>query len=305
VTSQGITLTVVRGPITFQAGADWRDPERVANTVVDPVTAKVTQTDREPTMLRSLNRDFAIGIKEVSVAEFLLFDSKYHEKLNQFSSSTLQHPANRIHWYLAAQYCNWLSQQAGLDESQWCFIPGADGQYAEGMTLAENYLHRTGYRMPTEAEWEYACRARTNTPRFFGHCRELLPQYAWFRDNSLERALIVPGTLKPNSMGLFDVFGNVIEWCIDPYEGRPMLQPGVVPDLERGLSTDAEAWRVLRGGHLYAEANELRATDLWTFRPLVTDGHFGLRIARTLKVYPPVPAEPETVSQQVSQQLIH
>ena len=139
--------------------------------------------------------------------------------------------------------------------------------------------------MPTEAEWEYACRATTATPRFFGHCDELFPQYVWYTENSKDKALIVPGTLKPNDLGLFDVFGNVIEWCIDPYAGRPLQQPGVVPDLERGLTADAEAWRVLRGGHLYADEPNVRATDLWTFRPLTSDGHFGLRLARTLKSY--------------------
>ena len=290
VTSEGSTMAFFKGPISYQAGANWLDPERVANTVIDPVTAKETNTDREPFLMRVIPRDFAIATKEVSLREFLRFDSRFHEQINLFSSPSLEHPVNNVNWYVAAEYCNWLSKQAGLDPSEWCFVPNQQGRYAEGMSLAENYLHRTGYRMPTEAEWEFACRAGTSTPRFFGHCRELLPQFAWFRDNSRERGLIVPGTMKPNRAGLFDMFGNVIEWCIDPYAGRPGNQSGVVPDLERGLTVDAEAWRVMRGGHVYAEANELRATDLWTFRPIVTNGHYGLRLARTLKVHDPVDA---------------
>ena len=79
------------------------------------------------------------------------------------------------------------------------------------------------------------------------------------------------------------MFGNVIEWCIDPYKNRPVEIGSVVPDLERDLTADAEAWRVLRGGHLYADEPNIRATDLWTFRPLTSDGHYGLRLARTLK----------------------
>ncbi len=285
VTNDGATLAVFRGPITYRAGSDWTDPDRLANQVVDAVTAEVSQIDQEASLVRQIDRDFAIGLKEVSFQEFLLFDPQFHQRINQVISPTVKHPANRINWYLAAQYCNWLSQREGLPSSEWCFVPNNEGRFAEGMRLADDYLHRTGYRMPTEVEWEYACRAGTSTPRFFGNAHELMPQYVWFRDNSREKVLSIPGTLKPNDRGLFDVFGNVIEWCVDPYEGRPGLRPGVIPDWERGTLVDAEAWRVLRGGHLYAEENNIRASDLWTFRPLVSDGHYGLRLARTLKTY--------------------
>jgi serine/threonine protein kinase/formylglycine-generating enzyme required for sulfatase activity len=285
VTASGATMAVIRGPVTFQMGADWTDPDRLANDSVNPVTGVVTLSDEERYMQREIPRDFAIGLKEVSLTEFLPCEKDFHDRINQFMSPTVDYPANKVNWYLAARYCNWLSEKEGLDESEWCFIPDIEGRYGEGLTLAENYLHRRGYRMPTEAEWEYACRAGTTTPRFFGHCRELFPQYVWYSENSKEQTLIVPGTLKPNDLGLFDVFGNVIEWCIDPYKNRPLANGGIVPDLERGLSADAESWRVLRGGHLYADEPNIRAADLWTFRPLTSDGHYGLRLARTLKTY--------------------
>ncbi len=285
ISTSGATMAVIRGPVAFYMGADWTDPDRLANDSVNPVTGEVTRSDEERYMQRTIPRDFAIGLKEVSLAEFLLFEKDFHEKINQFMSPTVDYPANKVNWYLAARYCNWLSEKEGLDVSEWCFIPDSEGRYGEGLTLAANYLHRRGYRMPTEAEWEYACRAGTTTPRFFGHCRELFPQYVWYAENSKEQALIVPGTLKPNDLGLFDVFGNVIEWCIDPYKNRPVEIGSVVPDLERDLTADAEAWRVLRGGHLYADEPNIRATDLWTFRPLTSDGHYGLRLARTLKTY--------------------
>lgn len=285
VTKSGATMAIIRGPVVFQMGADWKDPDRLANDTVDPVTGTVTRSDEERFMKREIRRDFAIGMKEVSLAEFLQCDPDFHRKINQFMSPTVDYPANKVNWYLAAKYCNWLSEKEGLDASEFCFVPDAEGRYGEGLMLAESYLHRQGYRMPTEAEWECVCRAGTTTPRFFGHCSELMPEYVWYADNSKEQALIIPGTLKPNDLGLFDIFGNVLEWCIDPYAGRPAGSDQIVPDLERGLTADAEAWRIVRGGHLYADEPSVRATELWTFRPLTSDGHYGLRLARTLKSY--------------------
>ncbi len=276
-------MVVLRGPIAFSMGTDWQDPNRLAGRNVDPVTGEVQFTDEEPLIQRRIDRDFTIGMTEVSLGQWLAFDPQHHTFINQAMSPTLEHPANRISWFAAAAYCNWLSEREGIDPSQWCFIPNAKGKYALGMKLADDYLHRTGYRMPTEAEWEYACRAGTQTRRYFGDCDNLLPEYVWYKDNSQELALRTVGSLKPNAYGLFDSLGNSLEWCVDPYTGRPHDQNQIIDDWERDTAVDNEAWRVLRGTHLYCETRQIRATDLWTFRPISAEGHYGLRLARTLK----------------------
>jgi formylglycine-generating enzyme required for sulfatase activity len=116
-------------------------------------------------------------------------------------------------WYTAAQYCNWLSEQEGIPRDQWCYEPGAGG-YIEGMRIPSDVLLRTGYRLPTEAEWEYACRAGTITTRYYGVTTDLLAKYAWFQANSQDHAWSC-GSLLPNDLGLFDMLGNEYEWGQD------------------------------------------------------------------------------------------
>lgn len=116
-------------------------------------------------------------------------------------------------WFEAAQYCNWLSQQDGIPKKEWCY-PTLD-EIKEGMTLPKDYLNRTGYRMPTEAEWEYATRAGASTSRFYGETEELLREYAWYTGSIFNERPYPVGQLKPNDFGLFDVYGNVWEWGQD------------------------------------------------------------------------------------------
>src|SRR5262249_922492 len=139
---------------------------------------------------------------------------------NQEVAPTHNCPVNSVTWYDAAAYCNWLSEQEKIPPEERCYEPNARGEYAEGMKIRAKHLERTGYRLPTEVEWEYACRAGTDTGFSFGEVEELLPKYAWFYDNSLRRSHPV-ATLRPNDLGLFDMHGNTMEWCRDKYKAIP------------------------------------------------------------------------------------
>ena len=103
------------------------------------------------------------------------------------------------------------------------------GVVCRGDEGRRRFLRRSGYRLPTEAEWEYACRAGAVTSRYYGGSAELLGQYAWYTAE-FRRPSWPCGGLKPNDFGLFDMLGNVFEWCHDPDQGH---QPG-----EEGKATD-------------------------------------------------------------------
>jgi len=163
--------------------------------------------DKALSCRRRLDRVFALASKEVSVTQFLKFRSIVYEPE---SSPTANCPINCVTWYDAAAYCRWLSEREGLKEEEMCYPPIPE--IKEGMRLPRDYLRRIGYRLPTEAEAEYACRAGAVTSRFFGSADILLPKYAYFRGNSDNHSWPV-GSLKPNDLGLFDILGNVLEWC--------------------------------------------------------------------------------------------
>lgn len=185
-----------------------------------------------------------------------------------FGMGTDGFPAICMTQHAASKYCQWFSAQTG------------------------HY-----YRLPTEAEWEYACRAGTTTAYHFGDDPALLPEYGWFwngEDDGIDQYQKV-GLLKPNPWGLHDMHGNVFEWCLDQY----------FADTYSG-SRDADILpakklypRVARGGSWYDEAAWLRSaareksSDDWQLQDpqmpksqwYLTDALWlGFRIVRPLEV---------------------
>jgi formylglycine-generating enzyme required for sulfatase activity len=150
------------------------------------------------------------------------------------------------------------------------------------MKLKANYLSLTGYRLPTEAEMEYAIRAGALTSRYYGETAELLPKYAWYDKNSQEKTWPV-GSLKPNDWGLFDVQGNVFTWCQERYNSYPQSKVRALEDKEDINSINNSESRVLRGGSFFFESSSVRSSSRSNYVPADRDANYGFRPARTYR----------------------
>jgi serine/threonine protein kinase/formylglycine-generating enzyme required for sulfatase activity len=275
VNGQGQTLALFTGPIESVMGSPPQEEGRYTDEVIQP---------------RRIPRSFALGTKEVTVAQFDRFLKAHPEVKHNYEPRYSPHPdgpAISVTWYEAIQYCRWLSEQEGIPENQWCYPSVAEIEKAkEGkvpLKLPADYLKRTGYRLPSEAEWEYACRASTVSSRWYGSSGELLGQHAWFVHNSQDRAWIV-GQKKPSDVGLFDIHGNVMEWCQeradchkpDP-QGKPVLDS---EDQQPVLVSDR---RILRGGSFFNQPGDVRSACRGLYQPVLRFRSVGLRVARTHK----------------------
>jgi eukaryotic-like serine/threonine-protein kinase len=266
VAPQGHTFSVIDG--------------RVSATIGSLSTEEGRSVTEKPHALM-IGRKFGLATKEVTVEQFRRFIQATGVKMPPFTrkhSPDDNGPMIMVTWYRAAQYCRWLSEQAGLPEDQMCYPP--IDEIHEGMQPRSDYLARSGFRLPTEAEWEFACRAGAATSRAYGSSDELLPRYAWYLSNANDRAWPC-GSLKPNDFGLFDMHGNVWEWCGERWMSYWQKPTG--PDVADLSAVDAASNRVLRGGSFDAAGKSVRSAFRDRFeKPQFGSDEIGFRIARTL-----------------------
>jgi serine/threonine protein kinase/formylglycine-generating enzyme required for sulfatase activity len=267
VTKQGQhTMAILKPQEPFLMGSPVSEAERYEGPL-----GRVETRHR-----RQIGRTFAIGAHEVTVEQFQAFRAD-HEFSRQHSREK-DAPMNIVTWYDAAQYCNWLSEQEGLPEEQWCY--DRQQAFADGMRPHPDCLQRTGYRLPTEAEWEYACRALAITARSYGETTTLLGQYAWSIENSQQRWMLPVGSLKPNDFGLFDMLGNALEWCQNRSVYYPTDHP-LVEDAEQVVEVRDSELRVSRGGSFLDYAPGVRSANRANVQPANRANAFGFRVART------------------------
>jgi formylglycine-generating enzyme required for sulfatase activity len=261
VNGQGQTFAVIPAPGAFQTGS--------------PAEEQGREPDEGGRRVR-IDYPFAVALKLVTVAEFRRSRPDFKQESKQFSPGE-DTPINGVSWYEAAAYCNWLSEQEKIPKDQWCYEPNAKGEYAEDMKVKANVQTLSGYRLPREAEWEYACRAGTVTPWAHGSDPDLLGHYAWYVLNA-NGAMHPVGSLKPNGLGLFDAHGNASQWWHDIYGKQDNKDKTVILDVKNNQH------RVLRGGSYCDDAGGARSASRSYGAPgddRIID--VGFRVARTYR----------------------
>ncbi len=222
--------------------------------------------DEEPRHQVEITRGFWLGETPVTQRQFAAWTAAGRiEHKNGFSG--LERPAESLSWREASQFCGWLAETRGRE-------------FPEGAGLA---------CLPTEAEWEYACRAGSESEYAEGDGEEALREAGWFAGNASGETQPV-GAKRANAFGLFDMHGNVEEWChdvweADAYRGRleRVADPGFdarAADWEAGLlkMLKADDPRVLRGGSWIGSAGDCRSAFRDGNGPDERFGYFGFRV---------------------------
>jgi len=183
-------------------------------------------------------------------------------------------PVETVTWFDAVLYCNARSRTEGKDTVYtFSYISGPPGNGCTNLyDLAIDYTKK-GYRLPTESEWEYACKGGTTTTYWWGADTNGMGARAWTYYNSNNSTQPV-ATKLANAYGLYDMAGNVWQWCNDWY-GSYGAGAATNP---AGVSSGAD--RVVRGGSWYYDETGLRSADRGYFNPVYHNGSLGFRVVR-------------------------
>jgi formylglycine-generating enzyme required for sulfatase activity len=199
-------------------------------------------------------------------------DGEFEFNEGVFTCINPDHPVKQVSWFGAARYCDWLSLQGDFDRAY---------EHSGGWQCNGNSPYTaTGYRLPTEAEWEYACRAGSTTafsngPILNTNCDSNLEQIGWYRCNS-EWWTQPVGQKISNAWGLFDMHGNLKEWCNDwwsdtYYSTSPNIDP---------IGPTSGSFRMGRGGSWFAYAENCRSAIRFTYGPGSSYSKLGFRPVR-------------------------
>ncbi len=271
VNSLGQVMILVASPATGEilAGAPCWEP---------------LHGDKDVQHVRPLARDYALAATEVTngamdrflndprIKEIYRDDYQRLKSGQQFEATC---PRVAATYFDAIYFCQWLSEQEGIPDHDSCY-PGVFEAKRGSYRMPEDVLRRSGYRLPTEAEFEYACRAGSMDARHFGPDVSSLSRYGWYRGNSQRRVHAV-ASLRPNEWGFFDMLGNVEEWCHDA--DRLWVD---VANLEMDYPLKLNVRRPARGGWFDSTPSELRSAHCASYRPDTFNMRLGFRVARTL-----------------------
>ncbi|MBK9472450.1 MAG: formylglycine-generating enzyme family protein [bacterium] len=239
---------------TFEMGSPVGEPGRATNESLHPVT---------------LTRGFFISKYEVTM-------QRWYEVMGG-TPSTAQIPMNYIAWDSAVRYCNALSALEGLTPA---YVIDAGTNNVTWNQAAD------GYRLPTEAEWEYACRA--GTVMAFHNDTNCLSSdtEANYRGNTLQltgcalgvfrNARLAVGSFPANAWGLYDMHGNILEWVWDTYRTDYQNLGAIDPVCDLGVT----GYRVFRGGRWNIDARYCRSAYRYFYYPGDSVANFGLRPVR-------------------------
>jgi formylglycine-generating enzyme len=203
--------------------------------------------------------DFYIGKYEVTQDQY---EKVMGKNPSYFKDSGKDAPVEQVNWYDAVEFCNKLSEQEGLQK---CYSGSGDNIKCD--------FKANGYRLPTEAEWEYAAKGGNQSKGYTYSGGNSLDEVGWYNDNSRRRTHSVKGKY-PNELGIYDMSGNVWEWCWDwygDYSSSAQTNPH-----GQGIGSN----RVYRGGGWGGNRNYCRSADRYDLTPASRGYYLGFRLCR-------------------------
>jgi len=227
--------------------------------------------DEKPVHHVTLDYNFIIGKYEVTFDEYDVYcDETGKSKPKDENWGRGRRPVIYISWNDAIKYCNWLSESENLPVAY-----DGNGKFLDASgNITYDITKVVGYRLPTEAEWEYAARGATNDPDYLYAGSDNPDEVAWCYDNSGSKTHEV-GTKAANELGIFDMSGNVYEWCNDwfgNYSNTEELNP---------IGPSSGSNHVLRGGYWNDSAARCRVSSRFCYSSTDSNYGFGFRICRT------------------------